>query len=71
VVPLDICKMVLGSPYLYDRKAIFYREQNEYHFFKDRIDFIVRAHQMKMNLIAITTGHVKKLVNTSIQDPNL
>jgi hypothetical protein len=25
VVPLDICGMVLGSPYLYDKKAIFYR----------------------------------------------
>ena len=24
VVPLDICGIVLGSPYLYDRKEIFY-----------------------------------------------
>ena len=29
VVPLDICGIVLGSPYLYDRKAIFYREKNK------------------------------------------
>jgi hypothetical protein len=34
VVPLDICGIVLGSPYLYDRKAIFYREHNRYHFSK-------------------------------------
>ena len=26
VVPLDICGMVLGSPYLYDRKAVCYKE---------------------------------------------
>jgi hypothetical protein len=26
VVPLNECGMVLGSPYLYDRKEIFYRE---------------------------------------------
>jgi hypothetical protein len=26
VVPLDICRIILGSPYLYDRKGIFYRE---------------------------------------------
>jgi hypothetical protein len=26
MVPRDICGMVLGSPYLYDRKVIFYRE---------------------------------------------
>jgi hypothetical protein len=32
IVPLEICEMVLGSLYLYDRKAIFYREQNKYHF---------------------------------------
>jgi hypothetical protein len=25
VISLDICRIVLGSPYLYDRKAIFYR----------------------------------------------
>jgi hypothetical protein len=71
VVPLDICGMVLGSPYLYDRKTIFYREQNKYHIFKDGIEFIVRAHQMKTNLTVVTTGHVKMLVNASIQDPYL
>jgi hypothetical protein len=27
MVTLDICNMVLGSPYLYDMKAIFYKEQ--------------------------------------------
>lgn len=30
VVPLDACGIVLGSPYLYDRKAILYREKNQY-----------------------------------------
>jgi hypothetical protein len=69
VVPLDICGMVLGSLYLYDMKAIFYREHNKYNFFKDGIKFIVRAHQMKTNLIVITTRHM--LANASIQDPDL
>jgi len=27
VIPLDIYGMVLGSPYLYDRKAIFFRHE--------------------------------------------
>ena len=35
VVPLDICGIMLGSPYLYDRKTIFFNEHNMYHFFKD------------------------------------
>jgi hypothetical protein len=27
--------IVLGSPYLYDRKAIFHRHENKYHLFKN------------------------------------
>ena len=41
VVPLEICGIVLGSPYLYDQKAVFYREQNKYHLFKDGVEYIV------------------------------
>jgi hypothetical protein len=44
VVPLDICGMVLEIPYSHHMKAIFYREQNKYHLFKDGIEFIVRVH---------------------------
>jgi len=29
VVPLDIYGIVLGSPYLYDRKAVFFRHENK------------------------------------------
>jgi hypothetical protein len=58
VVPLDICRMVLGSPYLFEKKAIFYKEHNKYHLFKDGFEYIVRAHQMKMNLTVVTIGHV-------------
>jgi hypothetical protein len=29
VVPLDICGIVLGSPYLYDRKPVFFRHENK------------------------------------------
>ena len=31
IVPLDMCGIVLGSPYLYDRKTIFFRHENKYH----------------------------------------
>ena len=54
VVPLDICCIVLGSPYLYDRKAIFYREDNMYHLTKDGIEYIVHAHHMKTNLSLVS-----------------
>ena len=65
VVPLDICGIVLGSPYLYDRKAVFYREQNKYHLVKDVVEYIFHAHHMKKNLALVTTSQMKMLVNAS------
>jgi hypothetical protein len=65
VIPLDICGNVLGSPYLYDRKAIFYRQENKYHLFKDGVEYVVRAHTKKMNLSIINAGQMKRLVNAS------
>jgi hypothetical protein len=65
VIPLDICCIVLGSPYLYDRKAIFYRRENKYHLFKDGVEYVVRAHTKKMNLSVINVGKMKRLVNGS------
>ena len=44
VVPIDICGVVLGSPYLYDHDAVFYRREHKYHLKKDGVEFIVRAH---------------------------
>jgi hypothetical protein len=65
VVPLDICGTVLGSPYLYDRNAIFYREDNKYQLTKDGKEYIVRAHQKKLNLSLINSGQMKRIVNVS------
>jgi hypothetical protein len=65
VILLDICGIVLGSLYLYDRKAIFYRQENKYHLFKDGVEYVVRAHTKKMNLSIINAGKMKTLVNAS------
>ena len=53
IIPLDICGIVLGSPYLYDRKTIFYRAENKYQLVKDGIEYIVRAHKLKNNYTLI------------------
>ena len=47
VVSLKECGIVLGSPYLYDRKAIFYRTKNQYQFTKSGHDYVVHAHRVK------------------------
>ena len=75
MVPLDICGIVLGSPYVYDRKEIFYKEQNQYHLFKEEIKYIVHSHTFK-NDISLgttfkndrslgTTQKLKRVVNAS------
>jgi len=53
IVPLDICGIVLGSPFLYDIKAIFCRAKNKYLLVKDGIEYIVRAHKLKNNYTLI------------------
>jgi hypothetical protein len=65
VIPLDIYGIMLGSPYLYDRRAIFHRHENKYHLFKNGIEYIVRAHSKKMNLSLVNAGQMKRLVNAS------
>jgi hypothetical protein len=65
VIPLDICGIVLGSPYLYDRKAIFHLHENKYHLFKNGVEYIVRAHTKKINLSLVNAGQMKRLVNAS------
>jgi len=65
VVPLDICGIVLGSPYLYDRKSICYHHENKYRLSKDGNEYIVRAHSKKMNLSLVSVGQLKRLVNAS------
>ena len=65
VVPLDSFGIVLGSLYLYDRKDIFYREDNRYQLTKDGIEYIVHAHHMKTNVSLVSTNKMKRLVNAS------
>ncbi|OMO60968.1 hypothetical protein CCACVL1_23782 [Corchorus capsularis] len=39
VVPLDICQVGFGSPYLWDRDAIFYRRENVWKIVKDGVGY--------------------------------
>jgi hypothetical protein len=65
VVPLDICGMVLGIPYLYDRNAMLLRNKKKYHLTKNGVQYIVRFHSMKVNTMLVSAGHVKRLINTN------
>jgi len=67
IVPLDICGIDLGSPYFYDRKAIFYRTENKYQLTKYGLEYIVRDHKLKHNYSLINSGQMKRIVNSSKQ----
>jgi len=65
VVPLDICDIVLGRPYILDRKDIFHSEENKYHIFKDEVEFIVKFHHIKTNVSSMIIWKMKRLVSAS------
>ena len=62
---LDICGIVLVSPYLYDRRVIFHCHENKYHLFKNGTQYIVRAHSKKLSLSLVNVGQMKRIVNAS------
>jgi hypothetical protein len=61
VIPLDICGIVLGSPYLYDRRDIFHRHEKKYHLFKNGLSTLLRGHKEKLNLSLVNVGQMKIL----------
>jgi hypothetical protein len=65
VVPLDICGIVLESPYLYDRKAVLFHHEDKYHLTKGEVEYIVRAHNMRVNTTLVRKGKMKRLINTN------
>jgi hypothetical protein len=65
VVSLDICGIVLGSPYLYDRKAVLFCHENKYHLTKGGVEYIVRAYSMGVNTTLVSAGQMKRLINTN------
>jgi hypothetical protein len=66
VVPLNKCGMVLGIPYLYDRKAVFYREHNQYHLTKEGNEYVVHVHHLKANQSLQTMQQLRKAFYASM-----
>jgi hypothetical protein len=64
-VSLDICGIVLGSPYLYDRKVVLFHHENKYHLNIGGVEYIFRAHNMRVNTTHVSEGHMKRNINTN------
>jgi len=55
--------MVLVSPYLFDRDAIYYRKENKYYLVKYNKKFFVRYHVNKIKDPITVVGQVKNIIN--------
>jgi hypothetical protein len=62
VVPLDVCGVVLGIPYMYMRDAILTRRENQYHLIKDGSYFIINAHIGKYKIFLVSANQANKLI---------
>jgi hypothetical protein len=56
VVSLDICGIVIGNPYIYNRKVVFFHHENKYHLTKGAVEYIFRAHNMRVNTTLVSAG---------------
>jgi hypothetical protein len=65
MVALDVCGIVLGSPYMYDWKAIFFQKENKYHLTKDGVEYIIKAHSIKDKSTLFSSSQVKRVINTN------
>jgi hypothetical protein len=54
VVPLDVCGVMFGIPYMYMRDVIFMRRENEYYLIKDGKSFIINVQigEFKISLVS-------------------
>jgi hypothetical protein len=65
VVPLDVCGVVFGSPYMYMRDAIFMRRDKQYRLIKDGNSYIINTHKGKSNISLVSSNQAKKLISCS------
>ncbi len=64
-VPLDVCGVMFGSPYMYMRNAIFMRRVNQYRLIKDGKSFIINIHEGKSKISLVSAKKAKKLFSSS------
>lgn len=63
VVPLDVCQVILGNPYLWDRYAIYDRRAQKYTLTKDDQQFVIRAVELLQEPNLVPATQAKRLVN--------
>ncbi|GJV03437.1 hypothetical protein Tco_1337006 [Tanacetum coccineum] len=65
VVLLDICHVIFGSPYLWERNAVYLRRAQKYQFEKDGKKFLINRNNDVGNIKLITACQARRMVNAS------
>lgn len=65
VVPLDICQVILGNPYLWDKDAVYFRRAQKYQLEKDEKRYIVHKNQTHRMVELVTACQARRMVNAS------
>jgi hypothetical protein len=65
VVPLDVCGVVFGSPYMYMRDSIFTRRENQHYLIKDGNYLIKNSHKGKSKISLVSATQANKLIGSS------
>lgn len=63
MVLLDVCDVVIGSPYLWDHDIIFMRRGNEWRLVKEEKPYLINTYNDKKNISLILINKAKPLVN--------
>ncbi|CAL9009186.1 unnamed protein product, partial [Prunus brigantina] len=61
VVPFDVCQVILGSPYLWDRDVIHYQRLRKYRLVKDEKEFHINACKPQAIDNLLTTNQAKRI----------
>lgn len=63
-VPLDVCQVTFGGPYLWARDAVLYRKPQKYRLLKGGIEFVIVASKAPLPETSLTGTQAKRKVNT-------
>jgi hypothetical protein len=65
VLPLDVCGVVFGSPYMCMRDVIFIWRENQYRSIKDKKYYIINTHKVKSKISLESANQDKDLISSN------
>ncbi|GKD84554.1 hypothetical protein Tco_1355708 [Tanacetum coccineum] len=67
VVPLDICQVIFGSPYIWERDAVYFRRAQKYEHEKDGKKYIVKKSNITEEDDLVKAFQARRMVSAAIK----